>query len=1013
MNDFSKKHSVSLDEIDKYNEETEVIEKDSQTVNLDQVKSEDNDYSKDIIANTQSLDERSNLTVRDLSNHIPDMSNEATDKIMLALFKILYIMRLYNGNYEEFVSEQGEHPVLHKIWDLQMKLNHDLDEIVDNAVNIDGLSKLKDMNEKDLDEYRSKADYNKSEEQINLALNRCADVTTDYLIVMFTTFRNRMMNGADILDTTLMSEEISYIGFQHQIYFAIYPHTDAIKNLATLLIGSDLFYDDLAYEHKIRYEIDKFDACNTYGISPNSYDEYIKAVQEYIETKLNTDQDIVITKFDDIDPIAEEAKEKCRHILKRVPNFEEDFKSKGRLVYKSMFLIRYIEVEEKMQAEFDKISPALGKGKGSASEVYNSMLKYREGVMKRRLEGKTKKEEVKETATKVRTKKSDVNDFLAKRRALKEKEKTSQNTQEQASSGELPIKNEEHKSRGIQEQNRGISEDASEQKISNETDKLLEILKNPVDSEKYEEEIEKEILEIKNDKKQEPSNVIDNKNNIKEEVIVAHNKKVEDRLKPLYDFNDLSILEYIEPDKTILKDKRTYPEFSRRRKAYLDTGKYSRSIFLINSNYNVTVNKLKDGAKLDYMINLIKDMVDADANYMIKFELIRTVFESLTFDFDVTFQDFLKNTHESDLTILFLMFALVNAPESYKKDGEIEIEIPNVYCKKCNTIAYFKTPIKIQLKSELTRLYNKELYLERYPRYQMAGYKSLLEAYRKSEVGKLKMIKGTDQFGFNYNIVFSYPTLYKSMEVDKMEDSISFGLLLDEMENKINEKASAADTDIEMYNYINGKTFIEIVDRYRELSKIDFDTEDIITKEMPEFKAMHKEYGLVISILTACDLIKSKMYYLFKIMKFVDLIEVTDEDGTTLDKLSHETSMMELIKALSNIDDESTKDLMNAVTSGLVSDIKNQDIEFYPEDLQGLLEWDKYYLSDSKGNLLTEEEYEKYILENNFDDNIDVDTRREVRKSMKENLDHGMCTCGNSPLVVNYTSLLFFSLSKI
>ena len=1005
MNDFSKKRSVSLDEIDKYNEDTEVIEKDSQILDLDQVKSEDNDYSKDIVSNVSS-DDRSNLTIRDLSNHIPDMSNEATDKIMFALFKILYIMRLYNGKYDEFVSEQGEHPVLHKIWDLQMKLNQDLDEIVDNAVSIDGLDKLKEMDEKDLDAYRSKADYSKSEEQINLALNRCADVTTDYLIVMFTTFRNRMMGGSDILDTTLMSEEISYIGFQHQIYFAIYPHTDAIKNLATLLIGSDLFYDDLAYEHKIRYEIDKFDACNTYGISPNSYDEYIKAVQEYIETKLNTDQDIVITKFDDIDPIAEEAKEKCRHILKRVPNFEEDFKSKGRLVYKSMFLIRYIEIEEKMQAEFDKISPALGKGKGSASEVYNSMLKYREGVMKRRLEGKTKKEEAKETATKVRTKKSDVNDFLAKRRALKEKEKTSQNAQEQASDGELPIKTQEDQSRGIQEQNKGISKEVSEPEIVSETDKLLEILKNPV-----EETVDK-TPDIKEEapKTQVVTPII--KEDVETTKVIPTNKIVE-RITPLYDFNDLSTLEYIEPDKAILKDKRTYPEFSRRRKAYLDTGKYSRSIFLINSNYNVTVNKLKDGAKLDYMINLIKDMVDADANYMIKFELIRTVFESLTFDFDVSFQDFLKNTHESDLTVLFLMFALVNAPESYKKDGEIEIEIPNVYCKKCNTIAYFKTPIKIQLKSELTRLYSKELYLERYPRYQMAGYKSLLEAYRKSEVGKLKMIKGIDSYGFNYNIVFSYPTLYKSMEVDKMEDSISFGLLFDEMDNKLNEKATATDVDIEMYNYINGKTFIEIVDRYRELSKIDFDTEDIITKEMPEFKAMHKEYGLVISILTACDLIKSKMYYLFKIMKFVDLIEVTDEDGTTLDKLSHESSMMELIKALSNIDDNSTKELMDAVTSGLASDIKNQDIEFYPEDLQGLLEWDRYYLSDSKGNLLTEEEYEKYILENDFDDNIDIDTRREVRKSMKDNLDHGMCTCGNSPLVVNYTSLLFFSLSKI
>lgn len=978
MNDFSKK-SIALDDINK--EES-----------INNVEENKEPFLKDV-------------KIKNLASSMQNMSKASTDQIMIVLFKMLHLMRLYNGNYEGFVQDQGEHPILHKLWDYQIELNQKLDEVVDGVVDINGLSKLKEMTEKDLDHYRQKADYNNTEVSINNALGACADITTDYLVAMFTTLRNKLING-DMVDTSLMSEELRYIGFQHQVYFSIYPHTDAIKNMATLLVGSELFYDDLAYEHKIRYEIDKFDACNTYGITPNSYDEYINAVQKYIEDKLNTDNDIDIRDLSDIDPIAEEAKTACRQIMKRVPNFEEDYKSKGHLVYKSLFLIRYCEVEEKMQQEFDRISPTLGKGQGSASEVYNNMLKYREGVFKRRLNEKSKTEEAKESGTIVRNKRSDVSEFLAKRRQAKtEKTKSAQNPKLEGSGGESYGKNDSLKSRGIYEQNKGISEEVSNNKIAEESDKLLKMMEESTNN-KEEKEIEK-VEEIKQEIVK-PSITMDVEK-------ATAKEKIELRKIPEFDLDRVSIVEYQEPDKSILKDKVNYPSFSKRRKAYLDTSKYSRSIFLINSNYNVTVNKLKDGAKLDYMVSILKDMIDADANYMVKFELIKTVYESLTFDFDVTFQDFLKNTHESDLTVLFIMFALVNAPESYKLNGDIVVDIPSLYCKKCNTVAYFKEPIKLKLKAELTRLYNKELYIERYPKYKMSNYSSLLEAYRKSDVGKLKMIKAKDSDGFIYNIVFSYPTLYKTMEVDKMIDSMSFNILLDEVTDKYeNDRGTATNIDLEIYSYMNGKTYLEVIERYRELSKIDFTTEDKITREMPEFKTMQKENNLIVTILTSVDLIKSKMYYLFQIMKFIDLIEIVDEEtGETLDKINHEINIMEMIRALSNIDDESTKVLMDAVTSGLATNVKNQDIEFYPEDLEGLLEWDKYYLSDSNGNILTEEQYEDYITSVDDTENLDIDVRRNVRKTMKENLENGKCTCGNSPLVVNYTSLLFFSLSKI
>lgn len=971
-----------------------------------------NDNEKEIheVNNIELPNKLDNITIKNLSENIPDLTNASIDEILSGLFKILSLMSTYN-EYEDFVKDQGDSEVLHKIWNLQIELNNKLDATVESVINLDGMSGLREMSVEDLDHYKEKADYNKSESSINAALNNCTDITTDYLIAMVVELRQKKYPNSDILDTTLVSEELRYISFQHQVYFVIYPHRNAIKNIATLLVGSDLFYDDLAFESKIRFEIDKFDACNTYGITPNSYDEYINAVKNYINQAI-TDRNIDIRNNEALKEVQDEAHTQCRQIMKRVPDFQTEYKDKGRLVYKSAFLIRYCEAEEKYAKEIEELLPKLRRGAKSPSEIYTTMMKYKEDMINRKMENKTQKEVASQTSARVRQEKSDVEEFLAKRKAMKvEKVKTSQNQKLEGSGGESYTQSNSFKSRGIQRENKGYSESdtkpLNEEKIveivkeDTNTDTLLDLLKNE----------ETVIPKVKEDKKEEVKEEIE----IQEPVEVK--SSIEERQTPLYNFNEYSEVKYTEPDISILRDKKSISNFSKRKREYLNSGKYSRSIFLLNSNYNVTVNKLKDGAKLDSMVSLIKDMVDAEANYLIKFELLRVVYESLTFEFEnVSFTDFLKNTHPSDLTTLFLMFAIVNAPDSYKVDGDILVDIPSLYCTKCNTVAYFKKPIKIQLKSELTRLYNKDLYLDRYPKYRMANYESLLAAYRRSYVGKLKLIKVKDIDGFSYNLVFSQPTLYKTLEVDKSQDSVSLEIFYNELAEKVESNIDTDTSEIDMYQYLNSKTYMELINRYRDLSRIDFESEDILATEMESYKIMKKEHVLLTSILTACDLVKSKLYILFKILKYIDLIEVVDPDSNeTLDKISYESGVFELVKILSNLSDESSKELMDIITQGLSTDIKNQDIEFYPDDLKGLLEWDRYYLRDNKGNILTEEEYEKYITSEDEDmnNNLELETRRKIRQDMKTNLSNGMCTCGHHPLVINYTSLLFFSLSKI
>lgn len=892
--------------------------------------------------------------------------------------KTIYLMSKYK-TYDEFAKAQGDSDRYKKLWDTNQIAYNKISEIVESVIDINSDSsefKQYEFDDKRIRSRYEKSDYAAEEAKYEQALTDVNNMASDYVIHMYSQFYAKETDELYII----LSNERSYVISQINDYLGIYPHIDSIKNIASMLVGSEDLNETYAFEAKIKYEIDKYDMCNNYGITPKSYDEFMTKVQYDLDLYLRTNPDTDIHNNELMEEIKSNIYNDNKKLLLKVPNFEEDYKSKGKIIYTSAFLIKYIDAEIRFEEEIKDSSKKVDpRTQSSVTKMYESLIDYQNKRFNRILKEEehvdvNNSSEI-EISKNVKSRQSDIDKLLAERKRLKEEKKRhkEENISQTSKIDTFVENSSQNAENAVKTHSRGVSEGISDVvQSNNKVEKIEEVIKTP--------------------------------------AVVIENTNPE--------FESYSEMMYKKADPKLLRD--TNIPLSIRRIKYLESSRYSRSIYLPNSGYRVHVHKLKDEPKLTHMIDLINNIYTAEANYLVKYELLSIVYDSLSFDdftSEPSFEEFLDNLHDSDLSVLFAMFALVNAPDSFKLKGDINFTINNVHCRECGTTLYFKHPLTLNLKNEFLKLYDKSTFSNDFPIYRSSLPTDIRNAYEK-KFGKLRDIMVDDYISeLSYKITYRLPTVAISLEIERMKYSLSYDIFKKSIKDNIDANITVQPDDIEMYNYIKEKTYSAVVDRYQELSKIDYTDnvyESLTGENLEDFNNLKNEYNLTSRLFDAINILTNRLSRLYTLMNYIYNITVFIKESdtnelTTLEVIDN-SNLLGIVECLSNLKDNSLQQLIDAIDELNKTNKYNQDIELEPQQLKGLLEWDKYFQTDENGNIVSEDKF----LENLQKDNpsLDVEMIRSIRQERRTNLENGYCVCGHEPLTLNYTQLLFFCLSK-
>lgn len=462
-------------------------------------------------------------------------------------------------------------------------------------------------------------------------------------------------------------------------------------------------------------------------------------------------------------------------------------------------------------------------------------------------------------------------------------------------------------------------------------------------------------------------------------------------------------------DYTVIKESEADPEILRRSgnrleiiKQYRESAKRGRMLFLPNSNYEVYVKKIKSTESISYMTALLNNMKDMNlVDAYVKSEVLRICYDNIEFPFEsaVSYDDFVRCLHESDMTILMIMLALVNIPED--KDGKIPLEIKSVLCTnpECGAIGHLKENMVLDLKEEFMIIYPVELYSTQYAKYKSAGYTSIYHAYRDSEVGKLNRYTVKDE-EFEYNFILSAPTVYKSQAMKAQRDETTYKRVLDRLTDRIDLFKSTNEMYIEVKDYMDIHPFQEFLSDLGEVNRGEVDDD--------HFKK------IITMIADEMESVRNNDLPFYLIMDIVDQMTVTSLDGievvTNLDQRDVHTMI--------GILEQCPKEMLDKII-----EIKNKtieksyplDITFTSEDMAGKFDFDGYYGSDEDMVSEITKRFGKHDtpeLQAELDKIIEA--QRVIRDDAKPKYEvEGKCFCGNDTWKLNYTAILFFWTSNL
>lgn len=482
--------------------------------------------------------------------------------------------------------------------------------------------------------------------------------------------------------------------------------------------------------------------------------------------------------------------------------------------------------------------------------------------------------------------------------------------------------------------------------------------------------------------------------------------------------DEIAGVHIVDGDLSILRTAKDFSDV----KKYLKSDVYSRDLYLPNSNYVVNVKRVKEKDVLTWMFQILEDVKDpSTAENIVIPQLIGVVYDHLDFPFETrpTKDEFLKNLHQSDITTLMSMFALINVPE----DKEGRVIIPNISkfsCSKCGRSAFLKTPMSIDVKEEFFAIYPKSLWIENFGTYQQAKYPTIQKAYRASKVGARYMITdNAANSGFKIDVVLSRPTVYKQMAINNNRYSVAYNMRLEELTNMLNRvNDSIPDEVLEAISYMADRSFNEVRNRSIMLGAdgIDLteDPENIAEASREEYIGFQKEHRIIQFVMAEVQQVDEKLAPTFNSLQYIDsIIFINKATGKPSAVVDH-SNLYDMVDAITYLTDATVNTINKQVET-----LKNgyngvsTDITFTPEEFKGKFSWDNVYQVIS-GKVLTEKEFLQHIQKEGGYSDEDMTSVAEYRKTYKENLEQGKCVCGNdTPWVLHWTDLLFFSTAKI
>lgn len=453
-----------------------------------------------------------------------------------------------------------------------------------------------------------------------------------------------------------------------------------------------------------------------------------------------------------------------------------------------------------------------------------------------------------------------------------------------------------------------------------------------------------------------------------------------------------------EPDTKILNNT---SDRATRIKLYRESKKNGRIYYLVNSNYEVMVNKIYDRNQISFILQLLQNGAIRDVNLIdsfIKRELLQIVYKCIEFNFEVqpSYQDFIQCLSESDLTGLMMMIAIVNIPED--KEGRIPLTIQSVQCTnpECKAVGLLKEPIKIDLKDEFTRIYDVDKFSIKYNSYKSKTYKTIQDAYYDANDSTIQKFK--DDI-FEYEVGLSAPTVWKTQTIKDNADSTSYRRLADSMVDKRDFITRDYDVD-EVIDYLTNHSYQDF--RYRAVAIQDAMEElgDQITEKDKEELKLLGFIGVELNKVISTDSIFNV------IMDVIDYITI--RDITTGDIVTEYVTLEDHYDIL-DIVSQGPTEVMEAIVNAKQKYIDNAvatDLEFDAEELAGKFDFDSQYNSETefiegikaKNQHMSKDALDKYIEQQ-------VKFRNETREKYNTEAE---CICGERKWKLNYTNILFF-----
>ena len=904
------------------------------------------------------------------------------------------------------------------------KVDESISKTLDEA---DVFKSIKDPLEISTDELESMMSFKSDEEQkaeLQEVISKAKRQLMRTVTADFISQRNKRRSDGT-LDDFLSIDEMREVERKVELELKSAQYGRSGVRDAAKLSGVVNTLNEMSVESRYAYEGYKEGVCNDFGVTPESFDEWFAAVQADNMKKLDEDGITIRTQLYNV----KEFQIKHKGLLRKVPGWK-----KGDIVYVSEFNNKVRELEAKEMEESAK--HATPEGKQLFQEMVTDTFHSPDNPvkLKKSLVGKE------ETKTFLRKRANRKKPLTVKPEETPVKIEAkidksfnldsfiTETQRDNVTSIHIPVENIEPKEpmfEQLQPTDTEVVVSGSFEKVDGpdvvamgermnvktgeiERVPLSEILKH---DEPAVDPYVKKYLDMGLNKEQ--AELLANNDRVKENKLELEPESEEisrefvtvTPAKPgRYDNIDKTADDYCklietEADPSILRSTSNRLEAI---KKYKDSAKRGRMLYLPNSNYEVYVKKIRSTESIGYMITLLNNMKDMNlVEAYVKSEVLRILYDNIEFNFPepVSYDDFVRCLHESDMTILMLMLALVNIPEN--KNGEVPLTIKSVMCTNpdCQAIGNLKEELTLDLKQEFTLIYPVELYATKYANYKNANYPTIYHAYRASEVGKMERFIVKDDM-FEFNCICSAPTVFKTQAIKAAREEVSYKRLMDRIDDRIEAFKSAGEIFDDVKDYLDNHTY---QDYARDLSEVAYGEEEVDTR----IKVILTTIGDELENIKKEDL----PFYL--IMDVIDQITMSTLDGVeVVDKLDQK-DVFTMLGILAKDCPKELLDRIIEVKNGSLDKAFPVDITFTSEELAGSFDFDGYYGTDEE---MVEEIKSRYEGRNMSEEDLEkvIEGQRKIRNEHKPKYEeHAECFCGNKEWKLNYTAILFFWTSNL